>query len=188
VTAEATLPLEAWSRDVEDRRRSRRPDIVVPHFDPAEAGIKARALLLLEAPGPKTVPEWGGSGFISVDNNDVTAENVWRAREAAGLEEHVIAWNIVPWVLGRADKKPSPADLAQGALELRSLLTLLADLRVIVLAGEHAKNAWDTHLDMNIGDRYRVLRTLHPAGQSINRPGARELFTDALTKTAQIIA
>jgi hypothetical protein len=76
--------------------------------------VKARSLLLLEAPGPKTAPEWGGSGFVSVDNNDVTAESVWLAREAAGLEEHVIAWNIVPWVLGRANKKPSPAYLAQG--------------------------------------------------------------------------
>ena len=134
------------------------------------------------------MPEWGGSGFISADNNDVTDENIWRGRDAAGLDEHVIAWNIVPWVLGRADKKPSPADLAQGAIELRSLLTLLPDLQVIVLAGEHAKNAWDTHLDMNIGDRYRVLRTLHPAGQSMNRPGARELFTTTPSKAARTIS
>jgi hypothetical protein len=92
---EAVLPLEAWARDVEDRRRARLPDVIVPHFDPAEAGVSARALLLLEAPGPKTVPEWGGSGFISVDNNDVTAQNTWNARNDAGLHDHTLAWNIL---------------------------------------------------------------------------------------------
>ena len=41
-TAERTLPLEAWARGVEDKRRDRKPDIVLPHFDPAEAGVEAR--------------------------------------------------------------------------------------------------------------------------------------------------
>ena len=79
--AEDTLPLEAWARDVEERRRTRQPEIVVPHFDPAETGVRSQVLLLLEAPGPKTVPEWGGSGFISVDNDDPTAQNLWRTRD-----------------------------------------------------------------------------------------------------------
>lgn len=90
----------------------------LPHFDPAEAGTSARALLLLEAPVPNTVPEWGGSGFISVDNNDPTAQNVWQTRNEVGLHEHTLAWNIVPWVLGRASVKPSKVELAQGSLEL----------------------------------------------------------------------
>ncbi|WP_132049372.1 hypothetical protein [Curtobacterium sp. PhB136] len=90
-TAERTLPPEAWTRDVEDRRRARKPDIVLPHFDPAEAGVKARALLLLDAPGRKTVLEWGGSGFISLDNEDPTAKNAWETRNQVGLHDHVLA-------------------------------------------------------------------------------------------------
>lgn len=186
-TAEDTLPLEHWARDVEDRRRVRQPEIVVPHFDPAETGVRSRALLLLEAPGPKTVPEWGGSGFISVDNNDPTAQNVWNIRNDVGLHSGVLAWNIVPWVLGRASVKPTPTELAQGSVELRGLLDLLPDLRVIVLAGQKAQDGWNAHLDLAIGDRYRVLRTKHPAGQSFAQAGAREHFTETLAKVVDLI-
>lgn len=138
-TAEDTLSLEAWARDVEDRRRGQQPEIVLPHFDPAETGIRSQVLLLLEAPGPKTVPEWGGSGFISVDNNDPTAQNVWRTRDEVGLHRGVLAWNIVPWVLGSASVKPTSVDLAQGAVELRGLLALLPDLRCAILSGQKAQ-------------------------------------------------
>ncbi|MFS2028970.1 MULTISPECIES: uracil-DNA glycosylase [unclassified Curtobacterium] len=186
-TAKDTLPLEAWARDVEDRRRRQQPEIVLPHFDPAETGIRSQVLLLLEAPGPKTVPEWGGSGFISVDNNDPTAQNVWRTRDEVGLHRGVLAWNIVPWVLGRASVKPTPVDLAQGAVELRGLLALLPDLRCVILSGQKAQAGWDEHLDLTLGDRYRVLRTVHPAGQSFAQAGAKEHFVATLTKAATFI-
>lgn len=188
LTAEQTLPLEAWARDVEERRRPRKPDIQIPHFDPAEAGAASRALLLFEAPGPKTVPEWGGSGFISADNDDLSAQNVWNTRNAVGLHDNVLAWNITPWVLGRASVKPNATELAQGAVELRGLLGLLPEPRVIVLAGLKAQQGWDTYLDLMIGDRYRVLRTVHPSGQSFAQAGAKEKFLAALTKAAELIA
>jgi len=187
-TAGRTLPLEAWARGMEERRRDRRPDIVVPHFDPAEAGTEARALLLLEAPGPKTVPKWGGSGFISVDNDDLMAQNIWTTRNAVGLHDHVLAWNIVPWVLGRASVKPAATDLAQGSVELRGLLDLLPDVRVIILSGRKAQDGWDAYLDLAIGERYRVLRTVHPAGQSFAQEGAREKFQAALHKVVQLVS
>lgn len=187
-TAEKTLPLEAWARTVEDRRRARQPDIVLPHFDPADAGVAARALILMEAPGPKTVPEWGGSGFISADNDDPTAKNVWNTRDAVGLHDHVLEWNMVSWVLGRASVKPTATVLAQAAVELRGLLALLPDLRVIVLTGEKARQGWDNFLDLHIGHKYRVLRTVHPSGQSFARSGAKEAFTATLAKTAELVA
>src|SRR3954452_19365581 len=52
----------------------------VPWFDPTEAGVHARILALLEAPGPKATgaagprPKVKGSGFISADNDDPTAD------------------------------------------------------------------------------------------------------------------
>lgn len=186
-TAKHTLPLEAWARSVEEKRRSQKPDIVLPHFDPAESGTEARAMLLLEAPGPKTVPRWGGSGFISVDNDDSTAQNVWATRNAVGLHEHVLAWNIMPWVLGRASVKPTGQEIEQGAIELRGLLDLLPELRVIVLAGRKAQDGWDTHLDLELGGEYRVLRTVHPAGQSFAQVGARERFTATLAKVVELV-
>src|SRR5665213_1938786 len=49
-----------------------RPQWNVPDFDPACGGIEARALFLLEKPGPMTAV----SGFISVHNDDPTAAAV----------------------------------------------------------------------------------------------------------------
>jgi hypothetical protein len=49
-----------------------------PYFDPADGGVNASILFLLEKPGPMTVPTGRGrregSGFISRDNDDPTAE------------------------------------------------------------------------------------------------------------------
>ena len=42
-----------------------------PDFDPCDGGINARALFLLEAPGPRAL----ASGFISRNNPDPTARN-----------------------------------------------------------------------------------------------------------------
>jgi Uncharacterized protein family, UPF0114 len=46
----------------------------VPYFDPLDEGINAEALFLFEKPGPQAV----GSGFISRNNDDPTAENTFR--------------------------------------------------------------------------------------------------------------
>ena len=40
------------------------------------------------------------------------------------------------------------------------------------------------YLDLAIGDRYRMLRTVHPAGQSFAQAGAKEHFVATLTKAA----
>ena len=63
----------------------------VPAFDPDSAGIRARSLFLFEAPGARATDAAGpraaakGSGIISPDNNDGSAENMWRLHQAAGL-------------------------------------------------------------------------------------------------------
>lgn len=77
----------------------------VPWFDPTEAGVHARILALLEAPGPKATgatgprPKARGSGFISADNTDPTADHVWhllrdsridRARGIRSLEHRAV--------------------------------------------------------------------------------------------------
>lgn len=122
-----------------------------------------------------------------MDNDDPTAQNIWQTRNEVGLDEHVLAWNIVPWVLGRASVKPTATELAQGAIELRSLLEHLPDLRVIVLGGQKAQAGWDIHLDLVVGHRYRVLRTVHPAGQSFAQAGAKERFITTLARAAEMV-
>jgi hypothetical protein len=180
-TAAGVQPLRAWSADLAARRG---PDTVIPDFDPADAGVNARVMLLLEAPGPKTVRQWGGSGFISSDNNDVTAENAWRARDAAGLDKNTVAWNIVPWLLGRANVHPNVGQLGQGARELRQLLPIFTDLQCVVLCGKKAEKGWNDHVAPFVGDRYTVIPTWHPSAQSFAQPGKRDEFGAALRRAA----
>lgn len=124
----------------------------VPWFDPACAGINARMLVLLEAPGARAVgpggprPTAAGSGFISVENNDGTAENCCKAYKAAGLNyaRDVVPWNIVPWYVGDGIRiRPvRVADLKEAEPALRELLDLLPNLRVVVLLGRKAQKGW----------------------------------------------
>jgi len=49
----------------------------VPFIDPDSGGDRSRVLMILESPG-LMADAAGGSGFLSVDNNDETAANAWR--------------------------------------------------------------------------------------------------------------
>ncbi|MGV8881138.1 MAG: uracil-DNA glycosylase [Rhodoglobus sp.] len=180
-TSEAVQPLKEWSEALAARRR-----VVVPHFDPDEAGIEARVLVLLEAPGPMTNADNSrpGSGFISADNDDQTAENCWTTRNEVGLRSGTLHWNIVPWYLGPASKKPNVAELGQGAMELRSLLGLLPRLSAVVLSGRFAQVGWNKHVAPFVDDRFRVIETWHPSPLSLNSPGRRAEFRSALEQAA----
>ena len=80
-------PLNNWVRDLRNRLG---PNAIIPWFDPWDGGSKAKILWLLEAPGPKATRERGGSGFISCNNNDGTAQNTWETREAAGVSRSLV--------------------------------------------------------------------------------------------------
>jgi hypothetical protein len=64
------------------------------------------------------------------------------ARDAAGLHDGVLHWNIVPWYLGTAARKPTVAERQDGAVALRELMTLFPSLEVVVLSGLHAQQGW----------------------------------------------
>lgn len=75
---------------------------MVPDFDPLDGGIAAEVLFLMEKPGPRTdntgAKGHAGSGFISRDNDDPTAEAILRFMEEAGIaRKRSILWNTVPW-------------------------------------------------------------------------------------------
>lgn len=177
--------LSEWTRDLALRR-----GVVVPAFDPAEAGTSAQVLVLHEAPGPMTnaTGPRAGSGFISVDNDDQTAENMWRLRAEVGLSEQVtLHWNIVPWYLGAASVKPNAQELRQGALELRRLLPLLPRLRIVVASGRHAQEGWRKDVSPFVSD-IRVIDTWHPSPLAMNQPGKRDEFRRALERAVRAIS
>ncbi|SDK35116.1 Uracil DNA glycosylase superfamily protein [Cryobacterium psychrotolerans] len=182
-------PLRDWAATL----AARTPGRVVPSFDPAEAGVEARILLVLEAPGPMTNALSGslraGSGFISVDNDDVTAENLWLAREAAGLHDGYIGWNIVPWYLGAASVKPKVAEVAEGAGALLELIQMLPRLETVVLSGRFAQRGWRANIDKSpLRPAVDVVETWHPGPQAMNQPGKRAELIETLRTVAGQIA
>ena len=112
----------------------------VPDADPLDGGTGARLLLLLEKPGPRTSQARGGSGFVSADNDDPTAEAGWRFARAAGIERRDrVIWNTVPWWNGTI--RFTTAERHAGVAELPAFLALLPRLEVVVMVGRQAQRA-----------------------------------------------
>lgn len=168
-----------------ERIRSARGRDRVPDFDPTEAGVRAPLLLLLEAPGAKATRERGGSGFVSPDNDDGTAENMWWLLRQAGVDraKDVVTWNIVPWYLG-SDSKIKPAtrvDLEAARPYVAELLGLLVNLRVVVLIGRRAADGW-RQLAIDLPS----VEVPHPSPQNLNtRPQSRALIRDRLREAQE---
>jgi hypothetical protein len=155
-------PLTAFVR----RLRDQLGEQTVPWFDPTEAGVEARILLLLQSPGPKVIPPVG-SGFVSPHNDDQTAENMWGIQSEVGINrrDELCTWNVVPWYV-RRDKRLGNAEYSRARPMLRELLDLLPDLRVVVLLGGNAQAAWGR---ANLGSTVPVLPTWHTSPLALNR-------------------
>ncbi|WP_186083159.1 uracil-DNA glycosylase [Burkholderia gladioli] len=131
--------------------REQYPTYEFQDFDPLDGGVNADLLFLLEKPGPMTSPNGKkqGSGFISRNNDDPSAEAVFRFMQEAGIpRKRTVLWNVIPWW----DKsiKFTAAEVRRGIEELRHLLPLLPNVRTVVLVGGQARRA------------HRLLQTLRP--------------------------
>lgn len=131
-------PLARFAADLRVRY-----NIEVPDFDPLDGGVRARILFLKEKPGPMTSASRSGrvgSGFISRDNDDPTAEATFRFMEQAGIRrEDTLMWNVVPGWNGT--RKITRQELKEGVAEVRNLISLLPDIEVVVLVGKKAARA-----------------------------------------------
>ncbi|MCI3276732.1 uracil-DNA glycosylase [Streptomyces cylindrosporus] len=136
-TEPAVRPLNDW---VEKLRGRLGVGEAVPWFDPACGRVGARSLFLLEAPGQKSMGaevelRRTGSGIISVDNDDQTAQNCWTLRAEAGLPYHEsVHWNVVPWYLGSADRVAAPkrTEIQGAAPFLHEVIAMVPALEVVV--------------------------------------------------------
>src|SRR5688500_4453317 len=76
----------------------------VPYIAPMYGGVNARLLSLLRDPGPKTQTT-GGSGFLSMENDDATAETICGLFAGADINaKDIIPWNAYPWYINRQPK------------------------------------------------------------------------------------
>ena len=93
LAAPHTAPLAAY---VAALRRAH-PGWEIPDFDPLDGGARADILFLLEKPGPMTSLSGKGSGFVSRNSDDPTAQAIFGFMQEAGLpRERTIRWNVIP--------------------------------------------------------------------------------------------
>jgi hypothetical protein len=161
------------------RLRAERGAEDVPWFDPFEAGVKARILLLHDAPDPSIAPARGGSGLVSSDNDDASSEAMWHLLREAGIDRRadIVTWNIVPWYVD-PDRRMSEADVSAAQPWLQRLIYLLYGMSVVVFLGECARDGW--HLNIS---RAELLTCPHPSDA---RPEAREEILATLVKAREL--
>lgn len=149
----------------------------VPYFDPLDGGINATSLFLLEKPGPKAAL----SGFISRNNNDKTAENIFNFMFQAEIDRTTTClWNTIPGWNGTT--KVTSAELIEGAACLHRLFGLLPNLRVVVLVGKKAQKM--SRLIESI--RIEILESYHPSPK--NYALARDKWADIPHQWAKVHA
>ena len=175
--------IEPLTRFVEALRQQKGEDFHIPFMDPFDGGIHAKVLFLLEAPGRKA------KDFVSSDNNDETAKNIWTMTREAGLDRtDCILWNVCPWFVGSASKiRPVRAsEVRESADALRSLLDQLTDLRCVSLVGGKAQLARGT-IEKARPD-LPIFELPHPSPMFVNRkPGNRALVLEGFRQAARLI-
>ncbi len=141
----------------------------VPDFDPLDGGVRARLLLLLEKPGPKTFPPTG-SGFVSRNTNDPTARAIHQFMLQAEVpRRETVLWNIVPWWNGVIAM--TAAEKCLGAAEVPALLARLPELRGVILAGNAA---WELGAAQFRDAGLPLFRCVHPSPQARAGPASSE--------------
>ncbi|MDT4864861.1 Uracil DNA glycosylase superfamily protein [compost metagenome] len=149
-------PLTAYVENL----RIKYPDWEFPDFDPMDGGIHADMLFLLEKPGPMTSPNSNrkGSGFISRNNDDATAEAVFTFMQQAEIDrKRVVLWNVIPGWNGTIKVKSSERNA--GVAELGNLLKLLPKIKAVVLVGSNAHKAEISLKPTEI----KIFKSAHPS-------------------------
>ena len=147
-------------------RAEQQLDKEIPHFDPQNGNENARFLFVMEAPGAKAVK----SGYISFENNDLTAKNFRNQLAAAGVDRKDIAiWNAVPWYIGNVEqtriRAANGADVKQGLAYLVEIVSSIKNLQCIVLMGDAARKA---HIYLSQHTKARILSCHHPSPRVMN--------------------
>lgn len=110
-----------------------------------------------------------GSGFLSIENDDPTAEQQCLSFAQVGVRAaDVTPWNAYPWYINR---KPDAAQLDAGVEPLAQLLGLMGGLKVVLLQGGDAQNVWRRltrkHGDLGRERHLVVIETYHPGRQAL---------------------
>jgi Holliday junction resolvase RusA-like endonuclease len=146
-----------------------------PYVAPMYRGVHAPVLAILRDPGPMAAGVQG-SGFLSVENDDQTAERQCGFFAEAGIDPaDVVPWNAYPWYI---NDTPSRTQLAEGVEPLRRLIALMPGLRVVLPAGKDAQAAWQLfssrHGALIRARGIEAISTYHPSRQALQHPDPAE--------------
>jgi len=103
----------------------------------------------------------GGSGFISRNNDDPTAEATFKFMQQAGIPRKLtVTWNVIPWWNSKV--KITEQELSSGAACVTELTAtaLLPKLRVVVLVGNQAATRARPYLE---AAGIALLTSAHPS-------------------------
>ncbi len=185
-------PLNDWVRSLNHARTGSTADLesTAPWFDPSGGGVNARVLFLLEAPGSRSSAS-RGSGFVSIDNTDATAANLYALTHEAGLDRAAFAlWNIVPWYLpeGTRTKATKRADVLEAGPHLESLIGLFTDLELVVTMGAFAQEGWEMLRRRSPGTAVLNWTAVpHPSATNLNtRPHHRGQILHAMQEAGRL--
>ena len=174
--------LKAWA----ESRGVPAPPFVPPHL----GGTAARIVCVLRDPGPRAGgPK--GSGFISWENDDPTAERHQHFAYSAGIrDKDVVTFNSYLWYINAI---PTIAQLASGVDEFLTLLGLIENPEVIIFHGGTAHrfrrlldktrsgwspvptappSPWVSSMPFKPSDH--ILETYHPSRQALQSPDPAE--------------
>jgi hypothetical protein len=163
-----------------------------PYIPPMYRGVDALALSISRDPGPRAGGSKRSSGFLSVENDDQTAERMGQFLAEAGIDyRDVIPWNAYPWYIN-AD--PSREQLQAGVEPLRRVMVLMPRLRVVLVHGGSADQGWKLfrreHLDVLETRGIVWLSTYHTSRQALQTPDPveRELREAHIRNTFAVAA
>jgi hypothetical protein len=168
----------------------------IPYVAPLYGGVNATLLSILRDPGPMTQNNDKGSGFICMENDDQTAEALYNHYKAAGISAcDIVPWNAYPWYI---NKEPSASQLKVGAETISYLLTMLKNLRVVMLHGNAAHKAWD-YLPEKVKEvvssrNIEVIKTFHTSRMAFISKDPDEVLrrkrhvTESFQKAASILS
>ncbi|GBF07581.1 hypothetical protein DAERI_150099 [Deinococcus aerius] len=167
------LPLTEYTDDL-----ARRTNRVIPFFDPEDGGTQAELLLLMSHVDGDPGSARNGSPFISMENEDPTANNLQRVILDLGLPRStLLLWNVVPWQDGDPKK-----EAGVGAIHLPRLIQRLPNLRGIAVLSKEGSVVKSVREE--VPSRYRLewTYTFSPGPRGYAHNGAR------LTQDLQNIA
>jgi hypothetical protein len=165
-------------------RSLRARGLSVPSVDPKDGGVNARALFLLESPGPKAV----GTQFVSRDNPDRSAMNMKHSLQEAGfVRSDVVIWNVVPYCVSTTEKNHNAtnAQIVDAIPYTQLFIDRLPKLMVVVFCGRRAQRA---RKYLKLPPAVHQLLTFHTGAKAFNHLRCRQDIEAKFREAHQIIS